>query len=301
MDEKNRPGYFILTGSQNYLMNQAITQSLAGRVGILTLLPLSINEMVSNKLIKSLDETIFNGGYPRLYADKFSPLDAYPSYIHTYIERDVRQLTKVGDVRIFQKFMALCAGRVGQQLNIEDIATNCGVERKIINQWLSVLEASYIIFLLCPYFKNFNKRVTKTPKLYFYDTGLACSLLGLRSSKDIAHSPFRGALFESFIISDLYKQYYNQGRRPPLYYWRDQNGRTEIDCLIDKGLELVPIEIKSGQTIVHDYFDTIKKWNELTESKSSNSYIVYGGELVQLRTIATVLGWEAAGNLIKKI
>lgn len=301
VDEKKRPGYFVLTGSQNFLMNEQITQSLAGRVGILTLLPLSLKELVNNKLVDSPEQAIFNGGYPRLYAENFSPLDAYPSYIHTYIERDVRQLTNVGTMRTFQKFMALCAGRVGQQLNIADIATNCGVDRKTITQWLSILEASYIIFLLRPYFNNFNKRVTKTPKLYFYDTGIACSLLEIRSTKDLARSPFRGPLFESLIISDFYKQYYNYGWRPPLYYWRDQNGRIEIDCLVDKGVKLIPIEIKSGETIISDYFDGIKQWNELTESKTSLAYVVYGGILAQSRTVGNIVGWKSAGSLIEKI
>lgn len=301
VDLKKRPGYFVLTGSQNFLMNQAISQSLAGRIGILTLLPLSVHELAQAKQLTTLNELILNGSFPRLYAENFLPEEAYPSYIHSYIERDVRQVAQVTDIRIFKQFMSLCAGRTGQLLNVADIATNCGVERRIITQWLSVLEASYIIFLLPPYFNNFNKRVTKSPKLYFSDTGIACSLLGIRSAKDLAVSPFRGPLFETLLISDFYKQYYNRGMRPPLYFWRDQNGRVEIDCLVDKGIGLVPIELKSGQTINTNFFDPLKNWAELSESDAANGYVVYGGEQSQSRSAGHVIGWEAAGQLIDKI
>lgn len=301
VDDKKRPGYFVLTGSQNFLMNQAITQSLAGRVGILTLLPLSIHELTASKLLDDVDTIMFQGGYPRLYEQNFLPAQAYPSYIHSYIERDVRQLTQVGDIRVFQKFMALCAGRVGEQLNISDIANNCGITHAVANNWLSILEASYIIFLLRPYFKNFNKRVTKMPKLYFYDTGVACSLLEIRSAKDLALSPFRGHLFESLMIADFYKQYYNRGMRPPLYYWRDQNGRIEVDCLIDRGIRFHPIEIKSGETVIPHFFDGLEKWNEISETDPENGYIVYGGALTQGRSKGNLIGWKAAGSLIKKI
>lgn len=300
VDAKKRPGYFVLTGSQNFLMNQAITQSLAGRVGILTLLPLSIHELKANKLITDLDEAIFNGGFPRLYAENFLAEEAYPSYIHTYIERDVRQLTQVGDLAVFKKFMALCAGRTGQLLNIADIAMNCGVDRRTINKWISILEASYLIFLLPPYFKNFNKRVTQTPKLYFTDTGIACSLLDIRSAKDLVKSPFRGPLFETFIISDFYKQYFNRAMRPPLYFWRDHNGWVEVDCLIDKGISLIPIEIKSGETVSSQYFDSLRRWSDMTETNPTDGYVVYGGPLVQSRSAGHVIGWQAAGQLIEK-
>lgn len=301
VDAKKRPGYFVLTGSQNFLMNQAISQSLAGRVGILTLLPLSIHEMKATKLLGRLDDLIFQGGYPRLYAEGFLPQEAYPSYVNTYIERDVRLLMNVGNMRTFARFMALCAGRIGQELNISDIATQTGVDRRIINQWLSILEASYIIFLLKPYFNNFNKRITKTPKLYFYDTGIACSLLEIRSAKDLALSPFRGPLFESLMISDFYKQYYNIGLRPPLYFWRDLNGRFEVDCLIDQGIRLVPIELKAGQTSSSHFFDGLRQWNEIADADPANGYVVYGGDIAQSRSSGNLIGWQAAGQLIKKI
>lgn len=300
-DEKKRAGFYILTGSHNFLMNQAITQSLAGRVGILTLLPLCLNEMQQGNLITTAHEAIFKGGYPRIYAEDFSPVELYPSYIHSYIERDVRQFAQIGDIHVFQKFMQLCAARIGQQLNIADIATSCGVERRTIEKWLSLLEASYVIFLLKPYFNNFNKRVTKLPKLYFFDTGLAASLLELSSEKDLILSPFKGPLFESMIISDLYKQFYNAGLRPALYYWRDQNGTTEVDCIIDLGVRLVSLEIKSGQTITSDFFHALNRWNTLSSSAPSDGYIVYAGDYTQMRKEGNVISFKAFGQLLAEL
>lgn len=302
VDKKNKSGYFILTGSQNFLMNEKITQSLAGRVGILTLLPFSIHELSKAKLLPSkLDDAIFKGGYPRRYEKKIASSIFYRSYIHTYLQRDVRQLTNVGNLQIFQKFMSLCAGRVGQLLNVAEIATNCGISRDTATQWLSILEASYIIFFLKPHFNNFNKRITKTPKSYFYDTGLACSLLGIKSSKDLSLSPFKGALFENFIISDFHKQFQNNGTEPTLYFWRDQNGRIEVDCLIDTGTKIIPIEIKSSQTISTDFFGSIGQWNEFAKMSPQNSYAVYGGTRNQTRDFGTTIGWENADSLVAEI
>lgn len=297
-DEKKRPGYFVLTGSQNFLMNQAITQSLAGRVGILTLLPLSLNELEKNNLIEDIDKTILNGSYARLYSEHIKTIDLYPSYIHTYIERDVRQLTNYGDILIFQKFMKLCAARVGQLLNISDLASNLGVDQRTVNKWLSVLEASYIIFLLKPHFNNFNKRLTKTPKLYFYDTGLACSLLDIKSVENLSLSSYRGSLFESLIISDFQKQYFNLGIQPSLYFWRDQNGRIEVDCLIDLGDKLISIEIKSSETISNNFFSSLKQWNEISDSQSEQNYIIYGGKIEQNRSLGKIINWKNSSNLI---
>lgn len=298
VDQKQKSGYFILTGSQNFLMNQQVTQSLAGRVGLLTLLPLSLNELKkSDRLMAHPNDAIFKGGYPRIYDKKIKPSVFYRSYIHTYLQRDVRILTNVGNLRTFQKFMALCAGRIGQLLNVEDIATNCGIDRSTVNQWLSVLEASYIIFLFKPHFNNFNKRLTKTPKLYFYDTGLACALLGIKTSKDLKLSPFRGPLFECFIIADLYKQYHNNGSEPLLYFWRDQNGRTEVDCVVDLGIRQVPIEIKSGESIDGEYFVSLSRWNEISKTNPENNFVIYGGEQNQKRTTGRIVSWRQSGTL----
>lgn len=300
-DTKKRPGYFVITGSQNFLMNQAITQSLAGRIGILTLLPLSLEELKDNQLLSNnLDQIMLNGGYPRIYNENFTPTELYPSYVHSYIERDVRQLVNINSLRTFQKFMQLCAGRTGQLLNISDLCNSTGISRKTAESWLAILEASYIIFLLRPYWENFNKRVTKTPKLYFYDTGLAASLLDIKTSTELANSVFRGPLFESLIISDLYKQYFNHGEQPPLYFWRDKNGEIEVDCLINQGGHLKPIEIKSGETISANYFKSLNKWCELTSTNPQVSIVIYGGTQNQTRSIGKLIGWQDSGDLFSK-
>ncbi len=301
-DEKDRPGYFVLTGSQNFLMNQAVTQSLAGRIGILTLLPLSLHELNNGGLLSTnFNETLLKGGYPRIYTDQFNPDEFYPSYIHSYVERDVRQLVNVENLRTFRKFLQLCAARIGQLLNISDLAMHCGINQKTAERWLSILEASYILYLLTPYHENFNKRAIKAPKLFFYDTGLACSLLGVKTVEEVFLSPWKGHLFESLIISDFYKQFYNNGTQPSLYFWRDKNGYIEVDCIVARANELFPIEIKSTETIKSDLFDSLEKWHELTNTESTNSYLVYGGNLTQSRSKATVIGWKDAGSLIGKI
>lgn len=300
-DEKDRPGYFVLTGSQNFLMNEAITQTLAGRAGILHLLPLSIHELERNKVLPDINTLMLQGGYPKIYAKDFSPQELFPSYVRTYVERDVRQLVNVDNLLVFQKFMSLCAGRVGQELNIAEISMQCGIEQKTARSWLSILDASYIIFLLKPHSKNFSKRMIKSPKLYFYDTGLASYLLGIRSAQDLSVSPFRGPLFENLIIVDFYKQYYAHGFEAPLYYWRDSNGRVEVDCLIDIGKNIVPVEIKSGETIVRDFFDALNNWSAIAKIDPSTGYIVYGGDSRQPRSTGTVLGWKEAGVLVAQL
>lgn len=300
VDERDRPGYFILTGSQNFLMNEAITQSLAGRVGILTLLPLSINELAQSNLLndEAPEETIFRGGYPRVYTKDFTPLEVYPSYIQTYVERDVRQLINVANLDTFQKFVKLCAARVGQLLNFSELAMNAGISVPTVHQWLSILEASYIIFLLRPHMTNFNKRVTKTPKIYFYDTGLACSLLEFGSAKGLALSPFYGHLFENMIVADLHKQFFNQGMPAPLYFWRDGNGEIEVDCIIDKDAMLTPIEIKSGETYQESFLSALKKWKKMAQNANARSYIIYGGKLSFSGDEGSLVSWSKSGTLI---
>lgn len=301
-DAHDRPGYFILTGSQNFLMNQAVTQSLAGRIGLLKLLPLSIQELKgAHKLTDQANKLIFSGGYPRIYAKNFSPTEFYPSYIHSYVERDVRLLVNVENLATFQKFLQLCAGRVGQLLNISDLAVNCGISQQTAKSWLTILQASYIIFLLSPYHVNFNKRVTKSPKLYFYDTGLACSLLKMRSAQELALSPFKGPLFECFIISDLIKQYCNNGMDAPIYFWRDLNGRTEVDCLINRGTSLIAIEVKAGESVTSSYFDGLARWNEIAKTGTTGNYVIYAGKHNQKRENGSLVSWQSAGNLVQKL
>lgn len=299
VDAHPRKGYFILTGSQNFLVDQSITQSLAGRVGILTLLPLSLHELCQNTLLQDIDHTLLNGSYPRLFQDQIAAIDFYSSYIYTYLERDVRQLAHVGDILTFQKLMRLCAARIGQQLNLAELATQLGLDQRKVRQWVSVLESSYIIFLLKPHFENFNKRITKTPKLYFYDSGLACSLLNIKTTQTLSLSPFRGNLFESLIISDFHKQYYNNGiGHPSLYYWRDQNGRIEVDCLIDTGNTIIPVEIKSSETINSSYFSALSGWLKLSGNAAEHAAVIYGGDKNQGRSQGRIISWLNATQFI---
>ena len=301
-DEKKRPGYFVLTGSQNFLMNQAITQSLAGRIGILTLLPLSLHELQQNNLLTAhVNNLMYQGCYARIHSDTLTPEEFYPSYIHSYVERDIRQLVNVDNLRTFQKFMQLCAARVGQLLNITNLAESCDIHKSTVEKWLSILEASYIIFLLSPHHQNFNKRATKTPKIYFYDTGLVCRLLNIKSPDELTLSSMRGHLFECLMISDFYKQYFNTGSQPSLYFWRDKNGYIEIDCLIDRGTSLIPIEIKSGETAKSDLFKSLEKWNEMAQMQPAHSYLVYGGDLDQKRSNGQLISWKHAATLIASI
>ena len=300
VDEHKKPGYFILTGSQNILLNEAISQTLAGRVSILTLLPLSISELSKARLLtQNLEKIIFTGCYPRIYDEKIKPQKWYAGYIRTYIERDVRMLKNVSSLSLFQKFIKLCAGRVGQLLNLTSLGNDCGVSTNTARDWLSILECSYIIFFLRPHHKNFSKRLIKTPKLYFYDTGLACSLLEMDDEKELNTSYLRGNLFESFVLSELIKNCYNNDLRPNLYFWRDSQGH-EIDCIIEKGQKLTPIEIKVARTVNPSFFDELKYWNELSGSDVKNSFFIYGGKDKHIRSGIKVFGWQSLVSVVAK-
>ena len=297
VDEWQKPGFFILTGSENILLNQHISQTLAGRIALATLLPLSVEELDQISLLpKELEKAMFQGFYPPLYAKQIEPRDWIPSYIQTYIERDVRHLKQITDLSLFQKFLQLCAGRVGQLLDLTSIGNDCGITAHTVRSWLSVLEATYVIFLLRPHHKNFNKRVIKTPKLYFYDTAIACHLLSIQSPNDLVTHYLRGGLFESMILSDLLKQRYNAGYAPNLYFWRDKSGH-EVDCILEHGNRLVPVEIKSSETISSDFFSSLMKWNQLAGNKPSNGYVVYGGQEKQVRSQGIVLNWRELNSL----
>ena len=292
VDRTKRNGFFIITGSQNFLLNEAITQSLAGRVAILTLLPLAIAELKQAELLPHDSHTmIFQGSYPCIYAHNISPTDWYSNYIHTYLERDVRQIKNVSDLAVFQLFMKLCAGRIGQLLNVSSLANDCGISVGTADSWLSLLQASYIIFLLQPHFKNFSKRLVKTPKLYFYDTGIACFLLEIESAKQVATHYLRGGLFECYSISELMKLRFNEGRVPHCYFWRDKIGH-EVDCVISHAGKLFPIEIKAGQTINQDYFEELHYWSDLAGPEAGRNYCIYTGAESQNRTLVSVLKWQ---------
>jgi uncharacterized protein len=301
VDKEKKKGFFIVTGSQNILVHEAITQTLAGRIAILTLLPLSMNELDTALLLPNkIESVVWKGSYPQVYTENIPPSRLYANYILTYVERDVRQIRQITDLETFQRFIRLCAGRIGQVVNLESLGNDCGVNHSTIKAWLSVLEASYIIFSLYPYYKNFGRRLIKSPKIYFVDTGLACSLLNIKSDQELADHYLRGGLVESFIISDLRKQRYNLDQQPNVYFWRDHSG-NEIDCIVDE-IYPVPVEIKSGKTVATDFFKAFDEWHTLTESqKNELRYVIYGGLENQNWPQATVLGWKSAATIIKKI
>lgn len=280
LDEKTEAAQFILTGSNNFLMQQNIFQSLAGRVGYLTLLPFSISE-IKDSLPKTINEILFKGFYPPLYDTVFETQKWFLNYIRTYVERDVRQLKNIENLVVFERFMKLCAGRVGQLLNKNALAIEVGVDSKTIESWIGILEASFILFRLKPHHNNFNKRIVKMPKLYFYDVGLASALLGVQNANQLDLHPFKGSLFENMVVVELLKQRLNKGESNNLYFWRDSKG-NEIDVIMDNFDVLTPIEIKSGKTITKDYFKGLKYWN--TISGFTGGKIVYGGQDYQKRS-----------------
>jgi predicted AAA+ superfamily ATPase len=297
VDRSRRPGYFILTGSHNFLMNQAISQSLAGRVALLNLLPLSLQELSDSSLLTTdVDEAIFKGGYPDIFSRSIHPPEFYPQYTKTYVERDVRQLVNVIHLSEFQRFMRLCAGRIGQLLNISSLADDCNISVSTANSWLSILEASYVIFLLQPHFKNFSKRLIKSPKLYFHDTGLACWLLKIGAKEQVREHYLRGGLFESLVLSELNKQFYNRGEEPSIYFWRDSHGH-EIDCLLDHGTKLIPVEIKSGKTINSRFFSGLNYWCNLAGIPTSKGYVVYAGTKDQPQSRGNVISWQSTASI----
>ena len=292
VDEEPIPGKFILTGSQQFGLLAGVSQSLAGRVGMTALLPLSISELpAASQSSLSLDTLIIKGSYPALHVRDISPADWFASYIATYIERDIRQVLRVHDLSVFQRFVRLCAGRNGQLLNLNALAGETGVSQKTARSWLSVLESSYIVHLLPPYFRNFGKRLVKTPKLYFLDQGLACWLLGIRSHEHLALHPMRGAIFESFIISEFLKSRYNRGLPPDLYFWRDNNG-LEADIVFERGTKLQPVEIKSGQTITGDSIRAGLKAARFAGEEALQPWLIYGGDDSYERNGVTIMSWR---------
>lgn len=291
VDEKKKQGMFVLTGSQQFGLHAKITQSLAGRVGFVQLLPFALQELQTALIAPgSIEQLLFKGFYPPVYDRNIPPRTWYGDYVMTYIERDVRQLINVQDLRLFHRFLQMCAARTGQLLNLSSLASDCGISHNTAKAWISVLEASYIIFLLSPYHGNFNKRLIKSPKLYFYDTGVAALLVGIQNHEQLISYPMRGALFESFVISELMKNRFNHGLLSNLYFWRDSQG-NEVDVLIDNGDKLIPIEIKSGTTIASNYFTGIHYWQKINNSNEPG-WVVYGGNEQQERNKARVIGWE---------
>ncbi|MEK7649325.1 MAG: ATP-binding protein [Patescibacteria group bacterium] len=297
VDLHKKPGEFILTGSQNFLLLESITQSLAGRAAIYTLLPLSIAEL-SLRQEEGYMNYLYKGMFPRLYDSSIEPHEWYANYIATYVERDVRLIKNITDLHVFQQFLKICAGRTGQLLNLSSIANDCGITHNTAKAWLSVLEASHLVYLLRPSHKNFRKRLIKMPKLYVIDPGLLCSLLEIRHVSHLETHPLRGSLFESFIISEFLKYYLNQGLRPPLSFWRDKTGH-EIDCIIEADKERYAIEIKAAQTITDKFFAQLEYFSHLSKHEQYKNAIVYGGDQHQQRAQGEVVPWTQATKLFK--
>lgn len=280
VDEKQKAGMFILTGSHQLALHQAVSQSLAGRVALLTLYPLTLNELQIAGFDLSLDEQIYSGFYPAIYNKNLNPTQTYRFYVQTYLEKDVRQITQIQNLILFQNFIKLCAGRIGQIIDYSALSNEIGVSANTIKNWISVLEASYIIFRLRPYFENFGKRIIKSPKLYFTDVGLAAYLLDIENPKQISRDPLRGFLVENLCILELLKYRNNRGLEPNLYFFRDSH-KNEIDLIIKYGHELIPIEIKAAKTFNKDFLKGLNYFRTLAGNRANKGYLIYTGDISQ--------------------
>jgi hypothetical protein len=312
VDKEYKPGFFIITGSQHFLLYEKITQTLAGRIALLTLLPLSVHELQkAHTLPEALNTVLFNGFYPRPYVQPIPVTTWCTQYINTYVEKDVRQVLAIGDVVGFGKFLKLCAARVGTMLNYASLARDADISPNTAKAWISVLEASYIIKLVYPYYKNFNKRLVKSPKIYFYDTGLVCSLLGIKNSQELYMHPLRGALFETMVMGEVFKYYYNRTESPAIYFWRDVSG-DEIDLVIEQSLfKVVPIEIKAGMTINDNFFKELLRWQNIVHDESlkdqgikfqaGQQAIIYGGDQTVQRKQGMVIAWFGITDFLQQL
>jgi predicted AAA+ superfamily ATPase len=296
-DQNQQKGQFILTGSHQLELVEAITQSLAGRTALLTLFPLSLHEIKNKILGCPLDRVLLQGGFPRVYKDNLNPAKAYRNYFHTYVERDVRKMINIKDIALFEKFIKLCAGRIGQLVNFQSLASDTGVSYHTIEHWLSILEASFIIFRLQPYFENFGKRLIKTPKLYFTDVGLAAYLLGIENEQQMARDPLRGGLFENLVILELMKSRLNQGLDHQLHFFRDQHGH-EIDVIYKSANTLVPIEIKASQTFNRDFLKGLNYFKNLVGERCAEGFLIYAGDIEQILNHVKLLNYRNAIKIV---
>lgn len=308
VDQDDRVGKFILSGSQQFLLNKKISQTFAGRTALFRLLPFSLAELTKRKsqlawskdeLVKiskpsfKLYEVLYSGMYPRLHCKKIPANKFYMDYVDTYVTRDVRTLINVGNLRQFQTFLRLLAARCGQRINYTSLGNDLGVDQTTIKRWISVLEASYIIYLLAPHYNNFNKRLVKSPKIYFLDTGLLCYLLKIKSAQELVNHSLLGGIFETFVFSELYKSFAHNDEEVPLYFWQDLTG-NEIDFLIEKSEASLPLEVKAAKTISADFFKNLHYWLKLKDNPQKNGYLIYGGDDWQSRG-------DESNNLIKII
>ena len=306
VDSEDLPGHFILTGSQQFHLMEKVTQTLAGRTALVNLLPFSLDELLgrtagdpwrldelpaqSSVPYFSLEEIIFKGLYPRIHDKGLDPHDWLSGYYRTYVERDVRDLANIGNLETFQRFVRLCAGRSGQLLNLSSLALDAGISHTTARSWIPILQAGFIIHLLPPHFANFSKRIIKTPKLYFLDTGLLCYLMRVREPAELVTHAMKGHIGETFILAELYKAFAHRGDTPPLYFWRDQTGH-EVDVVIDTGSRLMPIEIKSGETVDRSLFDGLKYYLSLGPPVTETGVLIHGGNGMYRREQFLVRPW----------
>lgn len=300
VDERKKQGQFILTGSQQFEVMNTINQSLAGRTALLKLLPFSVSEIKKATLSESLDMMLLKGFYPRIHDQGLNPTQAMGDYYETYIERDLRQLMSVRDLSLFQKFVRLCAGRIGQILNMQSLANDTGISHTTVQQWISILEASYIVVLLKPWYRNISKRLIKSPKLYFYDVGLAAYLLGMENETHVSRHPLRGNLFENLALIEAMKYRFNRGRKNAVTFYRDSRG-NEVDMILESGQEIFPIEVKAGETIVDDYFRGLKHFSRVSGESPYGCGLIYGGKDVQQRSNYLIYPATAMEEMFEKL
>ena len=293
VDAVGTPCQFVLTGSQNFLMMEQISQSLAGRIGLFTLLPFSMNELYTVHTVPDkMNELLYQGFFPRIHNASLDPKRFFQNYVQTYVERDVRQLKNIGNLVAFQNFLKLCAGRTGQIVNLSSLGDDAGISHNTVKEWLSVLETSYIIHPLRPFYRNFHKQIVKSSKLYFLDTGLLCFLLGIEKPSEIDTHFLKGGIFENFVINEIIKYHLNMGTRPNLFFWRDRRG-NEVDLLLESAGMRRAVEIKAGMTISVQFFSSLEYYGKLDETcDTENRYIIYGGESNQNRSAGKVRSWK---------
>jgi predicted AAA+ superfamily ATPase len=292
VDLENESGMYILSGSHNFLLMQNVSQSLAGRTAVLKLAPFSISELKNAGLLpNSLNDYLFTGSYPRIYDKQIPPADFYPHYIQTYIDRDIRSLRAIANLSQFVRFLKLCAARVGQLLNVSALACEAEITVPTANAWLSLLESSYVLFLLKPYHTNFNKRLVKSPKLYFYDTGLVSSLLGLNSTEQLSTHYLRGELFENMVVSEIAKKHFFAGKEPQMYFWRDSN-QKEVDVLLETDGQLQAIEIKSAATMKPDFFNNLESFRQISGIDHEHLSVIYGGDIDYMTQRGKFVSWK---------
>lgn len=300
VDEHKKPGQFILTGSQQFEVMNTINQSLAGRTALLKLLPFSISEVQGTTLPESIDMMLLKGFYPRIHDQGLNPTQALGDYYETYIERDLRQLMAIRDLSIFQKFVRLCAGRIGQILNLQSLANDTGISHTTAHQWLSLLEASYIIFLLKPWYRNISRRLIKSPKIYFYDVGLAAYLMGMENETHMSRDPLRGNLFENLALVEAIKYRFNRGRKNAATFYRDSRG-NEVDIILESGRDVFPLEVKAGATIAGDFFKGLKDFSNVAGEPSHGCGLIYGGTEIQQRDNVRIYPVTAIEEMFDKL